>query len=507
MVAEGLSDLESGKGDAGGMTNAQETPPQTVSQLSPRDVRSIMYGLMIVMMLAALDTTIVAPAMPTIGRELGNIEYLPWIATAYLLVSTALSPLYGKLADIKGRRVVIMFALVVFLIGSIACALAPTMLTLVLARALQGAGGAGIFAMTQTIIGDIVPPKQRPHYQLYTSTVWMLANLAGPVIGGAMADYTHWSMIFWINIPIGLVAIWLVSDRLKKIPRYERPHKIDVMGAAFMMFASGLLLLALSWGGHTYAWSSWQVVGLFIGSALSWALLVWRQISVDEPLIPLLVLKNQVALMSTMSMFFMMGGYIALNIYLPIYFQTIGAMSASMSGLALIPLLVFTSAGAWVASRLMPRTQHYKPLPIAGLIASALAAFAMAIWPLMPIVGVLGATTIIATGTGTVFPIVSVAVQASSPRHLLGSTMALSYFVRSLGASISIAVFGVILLGGAGLGVEAIAHGGVPDTVDRNELARSFSICFGLAGVFFLLAAGFFAAMEERPLFGEQPEG
>ena len=133
------------------------------------------------------------------------------------------------------------------------------------------------------------------------------------------------------------------------------------------------------------------------------------------------------------------------------------------------------------------------------LIASALAAFAMAIWPLMPIVGVLGATTIIATGTGTVFPIVSVAVQASSPRHLLGSTMALSYFVRSLGASISIAVFGVILLGGAGLGVEAIAHGGVPDTVDRNELARSFSICFGLAGVLFLLAAGFFAAMEERP--------
>ena len=143
MVAEGLSDLESGKGDAGGMTNAQETPPQTVSQLSPRDVRSIMYGLMIVMMLAALDTTIVAPAMPTIGRELGNSEYVPWIATAYLLVSTALSPLYGKLADIKGRRVVIMFALVVFLIGAIACALAPTMLTLVLARALQGAGRAG----------------------------------------------------------------------------------------------------------------------------------------------------------------------------------------------------------------------------------------------------------------------------------------------------------------------------------------------------------------------------
>ena len=499
--------MESGKGDAGGMTNANETPPQDTQQLSPRDVRSIMYGLMAAMMLAALDTTIIAPALPTIGRDLGNIEYLPWVATAYLLVSTALSPLYGKLADIKGRRVVIMFALIVFLIGSIACALAPTMLTLVLARALQGVGGAGIFVMTQTIIGDIVPPKERPHYQLYTSTVWMLANLAGPVIGGAMADYTHWSMIFWVNVPIGLLAIWLVSGRLKKIPRYERPHKVDWLGAALMMFASGVMLLALSWGGHSYPWSSPQVLGLFAASAVAWVLLVWRQISAEEPLIPLLVLRNQVALTSTMTMAFMLGGYLALNIYLPIYFQTISAMSASMSGLALIPLLVFTSFGAWIASRLMPRVKHYKRLPLGGLVVSALAAFAMAIWPQMPLLGVLAATTIIAMGTGTVFPIVSVAVQASSPRHLLGSTMALSYFFRSLGASISIALFGVVLLGGAGLGVEAIAHGGVPDTIDAKDLAHSFSICFGLAGALFLVAAGFFAAMEERPLFGDQPEG
>ena len=484
----------------------EPTKPET-QQLDERDVRSIMYGLMTAMMLAALDTTIVAPALPTIGRDLGNIEYLPWIATAYLLVSTALTPLYGKLADIKGRRVVIMFALGVFLIGSVACALAPTMLTLALARALQGLGGAGIFAMTQTIIGDIVPPHQRPHYQLYTSTVWMLANLAGPVLGGVMADYTHWSMIFWVNVPIGFVAIWLVSERLKKIPRFERPHSLDIVGAALMIAASGALLLALSWGGHSYAWSSPQVIGLFVLSAVAWILLAWRQMTAAEPLIPLRVLENQVALTSTMTMFFMMGAYLALNIYLPIYFQTIGGLSASESGFALIPLLVFTSAGAWIASRLMPRTVHYKRLPLAGLLVSALAAFAMAIWPQMHMVWVLVATTIIATGTGTLFPIVSVAVQASSPRHLLGSTMALSYFVRSLGASITIALFGVILLGGAGLGVEAIAQGGVPANVDRSALAGSFTVCFALAGLFFVIAAAFFAAMEERPLFGEQPAG
>lgn len=488
------------------MTGEQSSAAQPGAALAPRDVRSIMYGLMTAMMLAALDTTIIAPAMPTIARDLGDIEYLPWIATSYLLVSTALTPLYGKLADIRGRRVVIMFALIVFLVGSIACAIAPTMLTLALARGLQGVGGAGIFAMTQTIIGDIVPPLERPRYQLYTSTVWMLANLAGPVLGGAFADYTHWSMIFWVNAPIGLVAIWLVSDRLKKIPRYERPHSIDLLGAVLMIAASGLLLLALSWGGNTYAWTSPQLLSLFAGSFAAWALLIWRQMTAKEPLIPLRVLKNQVARTSTMTMFFMMGAYLSLNIYLPIYFQTLSGMSASMSGLALLPLLVFTSAGAWIASRLMPRTQHYKRLPLAGLVASSLAAFAMAIWPQMHTVWVLVATGVIALGTGTLFPIVSIAVQASSPRHLLGSTMALSYFVRSLGAAITIALFGAILLGGSGLGVEAIAHGGVPANVDRGELARSFTLCFALAGVFFAVAAAFFMAMEERPLFGDQPE-
>jgi MFS family permease len=189
------------------------------------------------------------------------------------------------------------------------------------------------------------------------------------------------------------------------------------------------------------------------------------------------------------------------------YFQTLGGMSASQSGAALIPLLVFTSVGAWIASRLMPSTKHYKRLPLAGLLASAVAVFAMALWPQMPIAGVLVATTVIATGTGTLFPVVSVCVQAATPRHLLGSTMALSYFFRSLGAAMAIALFGAILLGGSGLGVEAIAHGGMPAGVDRGALAGSFALCFALTGVFFLVAAAFFAWMEERPLFGEPPAG
>jgi len=473
--------------------------------LDSRDVRAIMLGLMTTMMLAALDTTIIAPAMPTIGRDLGDIHYLPWIVTAYLLVSTALTPLYGKIADIKGRRVVIIFSMVVFLIGSVACALAPTMLTLALARGLQGVGGAGIMAMTQTIIGDIVAPRDRPRYQVYTSTVWMIANLAGPVLGGVLADYTHWSTIFWINLPIGAVAFFMVNERLKRIPRYERPHSLDLLGAVLMIAASGFLLLALSRGGGAYAWTSPEVLGLFAASALAWALLVWRQASAREPLIPLTVLRNQVAVTSTMAMFFMLGGYIALMIYLPVFFQTLGGMNASASGFGLIPLLLFTSIGAWLASKYISQAKHYKRLPIAGLLASAVAVGAMAVWPQMPLAGLMVATTVIAIGTGVLFPIVSVAVQAATPRHELGSTMALGYFCRSLGAAIFVAVFGALLLGGSGTGAEAIAHGGLPEGMDRAGLEWSFALCFAMTAVCFLVSAVFFVVMEERPLFGAAP--
>jgi MFS family permease len=398
-----------------------------------------------------------------------------------------------------------VFSISVFIAGSIACALAPTMLTLALARGLQGVGGAGVFALTQTIIGDVVPPRERPKYQVYTSVVWMMANLAGPVLGGVFAEYTHWSMIFWINVPIGLVALFVINSRLKRIPRYERPHKLDLLGAALMIAASGGLLLALSWGGAQYAWASPQMIALIAASALAWGLLVWRQATAAEPLIPLSVLRNTVARNATLTMFFAMAGYLAMTIYLPIHLQTLGGMSASQSGLGLIPLMVFTSLGAWVASRTLHRTARYKRLPMAGLLASALCLVAMAIWPRMPFLALMGVTTVIAIGVGTLFPVVNVCVQAATPRHELGSTMALSYFMRSLGASLAIALFGSIILGGSGLGAEAIAHAGLPPGLDVAALAGRFSLAYAIGAASFLAAAVFFLIMEERPLFGERP--
>ena len=195
-------------------------------------IRAIMMGIMLAMFLSALEQTIVAPALPTIGRTLGDVENLSWVVTAYLLANTVATPLFGKLSDIHGRRRMMLVAIVIFIAGSVACALAPNMPALIAARALQGIGGGGILPIAHTIIGDMVSPRERPRYQSYTSIMFMAASIIGPVVGGVLTDYVHWTMIFWINLPMGLLALWMTDRALKKLPRHDRPHRLDVLGRA-----------------------------------------------------------------------------------------------------------------------------------------------------------------------------------------------------------------------------------------------------------------------------------
>jgi MFS family permease len=204
---------------------------------------------MLGMFLAAVNQTIVATALPTIGRHFADFANLPWIVTAYLLSSTAAAPLYGKLSDIHGRRTMMLVAIGIFTIGSIACALAPNMLSLIVGRGLQGAGGGAIFPVAQSVIADIVAPRERGRYQTYTGIVWVSAGVGGPVLGGVFAEYFHWSLIFWFNVPLGLIAAWLAHVQLKRLPRHDRKHKLDVLGATLMMAAAIPMLLALTWGG------------------------------------------------------------------------------------------------------------------------------------------------------------------------------------------------------------------------------------------------------------------
>lgn len=475
--------------------------PVTRWPLGPADIRSILFGVMTAQLLAALDSTIVGPALPTIGRDLGSLDQLPWIITIYLLVSTALTPLYGKLADIHGRRIMLLLAVSMFLLGSTACALSRNMLMLILARGLQGVGGGGIFSLAQTIMGDVVPPRDRPRYQVYSSGVWMLANLAGPALGGILTQHMHWSMIFWINLPIGLVALAIASTKLKLVPRHEHPHALDLVGAGLIVAASVLLMLGLSWGGTRAPWLSPTVLGLFAASAVFWALFVRRLLSAAEPLIPLSILANPIVLTGTLTMFFASGSYIGLSIYLPVYFQVVTGLSVSGSGLAVIPLLVFTTLGATVAARLMPRIDHYVRPPLVGVVMATLGTGLLSLMPRdMPLMAFEAALVLISAGMGTLFPVVNVAVQVAVPLHDLGTTMALLTFLRSLGAAMAVALFGTIALSGITPGHGGPALGAAHSGIALSTATNNFSKMFLVAALSFAVAFVCLFFMEERPL-------
>jgi EmrB/QacA subfamily drug resistance transporter len=472
--------------------------------LSPAEIRTIIFGIMLAMLLAALDQTIIATALPTIGRELGDLEHLPWVVTVYLLTTTAVTPLYGKISDSHGRRVTLLTGIAIFILGSIACAVAPTMLFLILARALQGIGGGGLIALAQTIVGDVIPPKERGRYQVYFASVFMTASLLGPVLGGFIAEHLHWSAIFWINLPLGAIAFVIAFHGLKKLPRHDRPRRLDLLGALLLVSATVSLLMALNWGGIRHPWLSGPVLGLFAASAVLWVLFAARMRLAPEPLIPPGVLHNPVVRMGTLSAFFGMGTYIGLTIYLPVYFEAVRGLPASLSGLALIPLMAGTVCGATLSGQTMARVKHYKRLPMAGLVAAMGAAGALAAMGRdLPISAVEVLLAVISIGLGTLLPVTLVTTQNAVPPHEMGTATGTANFFRSLGGAFIVAVFGAIVLGGTGMGgavsFETLVASAAGSGVD---LADVFAWVFIATMAGFGLALAFLFRMEERPLRG-----
>jgi EmrB/QacA subfamily drug resistance transporter len=473
-----------------------------VTSLPHREILSIILGLLLAMLLAALDQTIVATAMPTMGQDLHDIEHLPWIVTSYLLASTAVTPLYGKLSDIHGRRPVLLAAISTFILGSIACALAPSMLVLICARGLQGIGGGGLISLAQTIIADIVSPRERGRYQVYIASVFITSSLAGPVLGGFFAEHVHWSAIFWINVPLGLGAFAMTYSKLKRLPRHQRPHRLDIVGAVCLIAASTSLLLALTWGGVRYPWLSFQISILILVSAAFWAAFFLRTQMASEPLIPITVLQNQVVRTGTLSASLAMGTFIGLSIFMPIYFEGIIGLSASGSGLALIPLMVGTVVGATISGRSMTHIAHYKRLPLIALVFSlgATAAMAFAHSYSLLLIEVLLAT--ISIGLGTVMPVTTVSIQNAVAVHELGTATASMNFFRQLGGAFIVAIFGTIVLNGAGISGVGIAHG----IVGTPELVNAFRSVFLTATAGVLVCLLFLLRMEEKPLLERRPD-
>src|SRR5712675_1814352 len=243
--------------------------------LTQSEVRTILISLLLTMFLAALDQTIVATALPTIGRQFGDVSNLSWVITAYLLASTAVAPVFGTLSDIYGRRAMIITALSLFIAGSVLCALAPNMPVLILARGLQGLGGGGIMPVVQTVISDVVTPRERGQYQAYFSGVWVAAGVGGPVLGGVFAEHLHWSMIFWINVPLAIGALALLVSKIPKNPVSHPTRKVDWVGGLLLMASAVVFMLVLTWGGNRYLWLSPTIIAMIGASVALVCSFVW----------------------------------------------------------------------------------------------------------------------------------------------------------------------------------------------------------------------------------------
>jgi EmrB/QacA subfamily drug resistance transporter len=479
--------------------------PVPHSPLPKAEMRNIFYGLMLAMFLSALNQTIVATALPTIGRDFGDFENLSWVIIAYLLSSTVVSPLYGKLSDIHGRRGMMLLALGLFLAGSVVSAAAPNMAILIAGRTLQGIGGGGIVPLTQTTIADMITPRERGRYQAYMGTSWIMAGLAGPALGGAIAEYLHWSIIFWLNVPLGLVATLLVYHAMKRLPRHERPHRLDVIGAALMISAATIFLIALTSGGTRVPWLSSTIFALVaVSLGLSLGLVWWLRLA-PEPFLPLTVLGNPVMRAGTAATSWMLGAVLGLTVYMPLYFQVVHELSATQAGLALIPIVLMTTPGSLLSGRSMMYLRHYKVSAIGGATIAIASVTALAIEPAMPLHGVIIVLTLIGFGAGTVYPIATVSIQNAVPAHQVGTATGAMNFFRALASALAVAIMGAILL--AALGATPERGTGVALLVETAraagiDIAVAFRFVFIAANAFLVAALAAVLLMEERPLRG-----
>src|SRR5437667_1661946 len=365
--------------------------------LTQSEVRTILMSLMLTMFLAALDQTIVATALPTIGRQFQDVSNLSWVITAYLLASTAVAPVFGTLSDIYRRRAMIITALSLFVAGSVLCAVAPNLPVLILARGLQGLGGGGIRPTVRTVISDVVTPRERGQDQAYFSGVWVAAGIGGPVIGGVFAEHLHWSMIFWINVPLGLGSLALLLPKMGKIPVFHRKRKVDWLGGILLMASAVVFMLVLTWGGNRYLWLS-PVIMAMVGASVSLALgFVWHARNAEEPFLPLPLMGGTVVPYAMAAGGCALGAITGLTVHLPLYYEAVYHLSASEAGLALIPLAAISTCGAAIAGRTMARARHYKRVAITGTSIAAVSGAVLTVTTL-PLWGLLIVLSLFARG-------------------------------------------------------------------------------------------------------------
>lgn len=473
------------------------------SAAAERERRITVIGALIAMLLAAVDQASIAPAVTIIGADLGNTAFLSWVVSAYFVTATAVTTLYGKIADLRGRRFTLFAAIGTFLLGSAVSASAPDLATLIAGRAIQGLGGGGLLVLAQTIIGDVVPPAERGRYVAYISGAWAFASIAGPVMGGFIAEHLHWRAIFLVNLPLGILALAICNGPLQRLKWQRREHSLDLIGALLAVTATVLLMLALTWGGPRTGWLSSQTLGLFTASAVIITAFIARLRMAAEPLIPLNVLHNRTVAAATLGAFFVMASYTGLTVFLPIYLQLVHGLSISAAGLALIAFMAGAVIGSMVTGRIGASILAYRRSAVLGLAASTLCLAVLAVYSgrlHLAVVEVL--ILVVGIGLGSNFPITTVSVQNAVDVRDLGAATGVLQFLRSLGSAIGIASLGAAAaVSGiaANLGLRGAATIHPAATVADGA---SFAPIFVLSAIGALIGLCCLMLVEDKPLRG-----
>jgi EmrB/QacA subfamily drug resistance transporter len=500
------------------MTTATPPEQQTRPTLAHRQIMLLMGGLMTGMLLAALDQTIVGTALPTIVGELGGLDHYSWVVTAYLLASTASTPLYGKISDLYGRRPVLLFAIATFLAGSLLAGLSQNMNELIATRALQGIGAGGLMTLAFTIVSDVVAPRERARYQGLFGAVFGISSVAGPLVGGYFAEH-DWRWIFYINVPLGIFALFVCGRVLRLVPHTRREHRVDYLGAALMVAGCSALLLALSWGGNEFAWGSATIIGLLAAFAVLTVLFVVVEGRAEEPILPLRLFRRPTFSLANASTFILGFAMFGSIIYVPLYLQIVKGATPTRSGLLMLPMMAGVIVTSIVAGRIISRLGRYKWFPVAGtvVLGAGLLLFT-SLQVNTPLWQAFIYMTVIGVGLGLAMQPLILAVQNAVELRDMGAGTSAATFFRSLGGSVGVAALGAVMnnqlakqLQGAAAGVSINA----PDQVralPAEQLAMVERIfvnalhpVFLSAAIVALAGALFALALPNRTLQGAAP--